>query len=234
MTTAPKAEYPPSTINHWRRPVPNRNRRSGVDDSAARPRPTNDLDSSVYQDARSYRDARAGDARSADESLAPRRMHPHERGIPDAFGFSSPRNAYPYADVASEHRRGRFFGHGPKGYRRSDERIREDINDRLTVHPDIDASDIEVSVSHGIATLSGTAEDRHEKRLAELITEDVWGVDDVDNRLKVRHGLWATITGERSKEREIPTHREREGSASRAAGRAASARNSARRDSEAR
>ncbi len=157
-----------------------------------------------------------------------------ERGIPSAFGFSSPRNDYPYAGVASEHRRGRFFGHGPKGYRRSDERMREDINDRLMAHPDIDATDIEVSVEGGVAILRGTAEDRHEKRLAELITEDVWGIDDVDNRLKVRHGLWAALTGERSTEREVPTQHSREGTASREAGRAASARTSARRDSEAR
>ncbi len=179
-------------------------------------------------------DDHTDDVGTIHEFSRPRRMDPHERGIPEAFGFSSPRNDYPYSGVASEHRRGRFFGHGPKGYRRSDERIREDINDRLMAHPDIDASDIEVSVADGVATLRGTAEDRHEKRLAELITEDVWGIDDVDNRLKVRHGLWASIIGERSTEREVPTHRVREGSASREAGRDTSARNAARRDSEAR
>ncbi|MGH7617239.1 MAG: hypothetical protein ACREPM_08435, partial [Gemmatimonadaceae bacterium] len=36
------------------------------------------------------------------------------RGFPQAFGFSSPRSLYPYPDVASEHRRGQFFGVGPK------------------------------------------------------------------------------------------------------------------------
>lgn len=105
---------------------------------------------------------------------------------------------YPYSGIASEHRRGRFYGRGPKGYRRSDERIREDICDRLMTHPDIDASDIDVEVSDGIISLMGTTEDRHEKRLAELIAEDVVGVDDVDNRLKVRHGVWAAVSGERA------------------------------------
>src|SRR5262249_26648576 len=112
----------------------------------------------------------------------PQISRPYERGIPEAFGFSVPPN-YRFADVASEERRGRFFGRGPKGYRRSDERIREEISDTLMRHPDIDASDIEVQVSKGLVSLTGTVEDRHEKRLAELIAEDPLGVDDVDNRL---------------------------------------------------
>lgn len=164
----------------------------------------------------------------------PRTSHPHERGVAEAFGYHVP-HEYPYSGIASEIRRGRFFGRGPKGYRRSDERIREEISDRLMTHPDIDASDIELEVSGGIVTLSGTVEDRHEKRLAEYIAEDALGVDDVDNRLKVRHGFWATIIGERATEHELPAHPVREPSAaSREAGRASAARNAARRDAEAR
>src|SRR5207244_7295019 len=133
-----------------------------------------------------------------------------------AFGFTAPAGAYPYAGIASESRRGRFFGRGPKGYRRSDERIREDVSDRLLTHPDIDASEIEVTVKNGIITLSGTVEDRHEKRLADYIAEDAVGVDDVDNRLKVRHGFWATVMGETGAERELPARMERdEGAVSR-------------------
>jgi len=124
-----------------------------------------------------------------------------QRGMREAFGFSGPAN-YPYAGVASEHRRGRFFGRGPKGYRRSSARMCEEINDRLMTHPDIDASDIEVRVDEGIVTLTGSVEDRHEKRLAEYIAEDSVGVDDVDNQLKVRHGFWATLTGEKADEAE--------------------------------
>jgi len=130
----------------------------------------------------------------------------HGRDIPEwarrrdpreAFGFAVPEN-YRHAGIASEHRRGRFFGRGPKGYRRSSERIREEVSDRLMTHPDIDASDIEVRVENGIVTLMGTVEDRHEKRLAEYIAEDAIGVDDVDNQLKVRHGFWASMTGEKA------------------------------------
>jgi osmotically-inducible protein OsmY len=106
---------------------------------------------------------------------------------------------------------GRFFGRGPKNYRRSDERIREEICDRLTMHPDVDASDLEVHVASGIVTMAGTVESRHEKRIAELIADDTLGVDDVDNRLKVRHGFWAAVTGERAAERQLHHEPERDG-----------------------
>lgn len=88
--------------------------------------------------------------------------------------------------------RGRYYGIGPKGYRRSDERIREDVSDRLMTHPDVDASDIEVAVADGVVTLSGTVEDRHQKRISEFIADDVVGVDDVRNQLEVRHGFWSS------------------------------------------
>jgi len=99
--------------------------------------------------------------------------------------------------------RGRFFGLGPKGYRRSDERIREDVSDRLMTHPDVDASEVEVHVSNGVVTLEGVIDNRHQKRIAEFLAEDVLGVNDVENHIKVRHGFWAAMTGERATEREL-------------------------------
>ena len=78
-----------------------------------------------------------------------------------------------------------FAGRGPKGYRRSDERIEEEVCERLTIHPAIDASEIEVSVSSGDVTLKGTVESRAEKHLAESMTETVSGVKEVDNQLRI-------------------------------------------------
>jgi BON domain len=78
---------------------------------------------------------------------------------------------------------GSHRGRGPKGWQRSDDRIREDINERLTDHPGIDASEIEVQVHNGEVTLSGAVDDRHIKRLAEDIAEGVSGVKDIHNQL---------------------------------------------------
>lgn len=84
------------------------------------------------------------------------------------------------ADTPGEHR-----GRGPKGYRRSDERIREDINDRLTDDSWLDASNIEVAVEGGEVTLSGSVDSRQAKRRAEDLAERVSGVEDVQNNIKV-------------------------------------------------
>lgn len=81
--------------------------------------------------------------------------------------------------------RGLHTGRGPRGYKRSDERILEDVNDRLMQHSEIDASDIEAAVNDGEVTLSGTVDSRWIKRLAEDIVEDVTGVTQVINLLRV-------------------------------------------------
>jgi len=49
-----------------------------------------------------------------------------------------------------------YRGRGPKNYQRSDDRIREDICERLAMDHDVDASDIEVAVAEGVVTLNGT------------------------------------------------------------------------------
>lgn len=74
----------------------------------------------------------------------------------------------------------------PKGYKRSDERIREDVNDRLGHEQHLDPSEIEVQVSNAEVTLTGTVESRREKFLAEEIADDVGGVTEVHNQLRVR------------------------------------------------
>jgi hypothetical protein len=104
---------------------------------------------------------------------------------------------------------GRFYGRGPKGYRRSDERIREDVSDELFRHPEIDASEIEVQVQGGEVTLTGKVEDRHQKRLAEDLAERVSGVDDVHNQLKVDRGFFAKLFGKSEEDRERDREQER-------------------------
>jgi osmotically-inducible protein OsmY len=83
--------------------------------------------------------------------------------------------------LKAEHR-----GRGPKGYKRSDGRIEEDVNDRLTDDPYLDASDIEVSVKDGEVTLSGLVGRREDKRRAEDLAELVSGVGNVQNNLRVK------------------------------------------------
>jgi osmotically-inducible protein OsmY len=82
-------------------------------------------------------------------------------------------------------RSGQHRGKGPKGYKRLDERIREEINDVLSDDDQLDASDIVVSVDNGEVSLSGTVSDRRSKRRAEDLVEEISGVTNVENRIKV-------------------------------------------------
>jgi hypothetical protein len=76
-------------------------------------------------------------------------------------------------------------GIGPKNYARTDERILEDVCDELTEDPILDASEVEVKVADGEVTLSGTVEDRAEKRRAEDDADRIIGVRHVQNNLRV-------------------------------------------------
>jgi osmotically-inducible protein OsmY len=81
---------------------------------------------------------------------------------------------------------GRHSGRGPKNYTRSDDRIRDDINDRLTDDPHLDATEIEVKVTNCEVTLSGTVDSREAKRRAEDCADFVSGVKHVQNNLRVQ------------------------------------------------
>lgn len=89
-------------------------------------------------------------------------------------------------DAAQRRRADHFRGRGPKGYTRSDDRIAEDLNDRLTDDWLLDASDIEVAVKASEVTLSGEVASRSDKRRAEDIADDVSGVTHVQNNLRIR------------------------------------------------
>jgi osmotically-inducible protein OsmY len=118
-----------------------------------------------------------------------------------------------FGDEEAERRRrmDQHRGRGPKGYTRSDERIREDVSDRLTDDPHLDASDIDVRVSGGEVTLDGHVRSRADKRHAEDIAETVSGVKHVQNNLRVKEFEGAGAAG-------VPAGTARRGSARRGSG----------------
>jgi CBS domain-containing protein len=84
-----------------------------------------------------------------------------------------------------EVRREDHRGRGPRNYQRSDDRIREDVSERLSDDARVDASEIEVTVQNREVTLTGTVRDHNEKRWAEDIAESVSGVTHVQNNLRI-------------------------------------------------
>jgi osmotically-inducible protein OsmY len=77
-------------------------------------------------------------------------------------------------------------GRGPRGYQRSDDRIRDDVCELLSRHGRIDAREIDVEVENGEVTLTGFVESRAVKRMAEDVAESAPGVRDVHNQIRVR------------------------------------------------
>ena len=88
-------------------------------------------------------------------------------------------------EFASSEQRGPHYGKGPKGYVRSDDRIREDLSEKLARHPYIDASDVNIESRNGAVSLTGSVADRNTKHYIEDMCADCQGVRDVDNRLTV-------------------------------------------------
>ncbi|MGH7962139.1 MAG: BON domain-containing protein [Candidatus Binatia bacterium] len=91
---------------------------------------------------------------------------------------------------------GQHAGRGPKGYQRSDERIKEEVCDRLTQHPAIDASELEVEVKNREVTLKGTVDRRAEKHLAENLAESVSGVMEIHNQIRMTQGKQTQQNGQ--------------------------------------
>jgi len=104
-------------------------------------------------------------------------------GFPGSFGGT----ALPQAGLftAEVWQRGPYAGLAPKGYSRSDDRIREDICDELTRRPDIDPARLTVAVKDGEVTLSGTIRDLDSRRLVDEIASRCDGVKQVHNELQV-------------------------------------------------
>jgi hypothetical protein len=112
---------------------------------------------------------------------------PYPPGFQDDFGSSqrvtrsgSGREGY---SAYGSHR-----GKGPKGYTRSDDRLKEIICEKLSDDPMIDASEISVDVAGQVVKLTGMVDDRSTKYEVEELIERCGGVKDIDNQLRVRSG----------------------------------------------
>lgn len=76
-------------------------------------------------------------------------------------------------------------GKAPKNYKKSDDRIRDDVSERL-IDDGYDCSEVEVNCQDGLVTLSGECCDRGMKHGMEHAASDVHGVKDVQNQLRVK------------------------------------------------
>jgi osmotically-inducible protein OsmY len=111
----------------------------------------------------------------------------------------------PFADLD----RGPYYGKGPKGFKRSDERIREEVCETIARRGWIDASDVEVSVERGVVRLSGTVCRSRDRRVLEALVERVLGVEEVKNELRLARGETSPTFGVQAEHRtQAPSGRE--------------------------
>jgi hypothetical protein len=82
------------------------------------------------------------------------------------------------------HLRPDFSGRGPKGWKLSDEKLKERICDVLMQSHDVDPSHFEVVVEDGVVTLKGEIQSKGMKRVAEDLVGSIPGVIDVFTELK--------------------------------------------------
>lgn len=119
----------------------------------------------------------------------PGREEPGARWQPVARGFGEGDAYRPTPEEDPGHvlygRVGGHRGKGPKGYTRSDERIREDLSERLAEDDEIDPSDVSVEVREGVVTLEGSVEQRWMRHRIEDMADACRGVRDVVNHLRV-------------------------------------------------
>jgi len=97
-------------------------------------------------------------------------------------------------EAGRDGRPGSYRGRGPKGYTRSDERLREDICERLSEDDRVDASDVSVTCTNGVVTLEGTVPERAMKHRIEDLVDACHGVKDIQNHIAVtRHIDWRDV-----------------------------------------
>lgn len=103
-------------------------------------------------------------------------------------GYESLQRSEPprYGERAGREQAHGYRGRGPKNYARSDERIQEDISERLWDADDVDASDVSVEVHDGEVTLRGNVEQRRIRHRIEDIADDCAGVKDIHNEIRVQ------------------------------------------------
>jgi osmotically-inducible protein OsmY len=94
---------------------------------------------------------------------------------------------------------GRNRGRGPKNYTRSSERLREDVCERLSDDPYIDASEIEVTVAeNGRIVVEGSVEERWMKHRIEDLIDAAPGVQQIENRLTIASSRGSSPYGAQS------------------------------------
>jgi osmotically-inducible protein OsmY len=90
------------------------------------------------------------------------------------------------------------YTRGPRHYQRSDEQIRNDVNEALKQDDLVDTMHVAVKVEGAVVTLAGFVTTESEKRAAEECVRRTAGVQDVRNVLRVSRSDHEVVIGKAS------------------------------------
>lgn len=93
-----------------------------------------------------------------------------------------------WIDQRADENSGPHRGKGPQGWRRTDERLREEVCERLMNDRLLDAREVEVAAADGVVTLTGAVPGASDVRLAEMLAREAPGVTEVRNELRHEPG----------------------------------------------
>ncbi len=91
----------------------------------------------------------------------------------------------------------------PRTYRRPDERILDDVYERIA-RSGADAEEVQIEVKDGVVMLSGNVPSRLDRRIIDELTGAVLGVREVHNHLKLARRIEAKGAAEGGVERRAP------------------------------
>jgi hypothetical protein len=117
-----------------------------------------------------------------------------DRGFGMSQGYGLSQGGYGQNISQQDLSREQLRNRGPKGFQRSDERLKDEICERLVQNVNADLSEVEVKVQNGDVTLMGSVQDKHLKRVLEDIAESVLGVKDVNNQLRISRTMGTSQT----------------------------------------
>ncbi|MGH8326136.1 MAG: BON domain-containing protein [Steroidobacteraceae bacterium] len=107
-----------------------------------------------------------------------------EPGAPDGGGGSSGSGEQPGQGAAQRAAQGTRAGK-QHGYPRSDERIKEELHERLGSRSDLDLRNVTVEAVSATVTLRGAVPEPWMRQAIEDITDHCFGVQDIDNGIRV-------------------------------------------------
>ena len=79
----------------------------------------------------------------------------------------------------------KHYGKGPQGWMHSDQRMYNDVCAALAFSHEVDATDINVNVEDSCVSLNGSVFDHEMKAAATECVENVFGVSEVKNELRI-------------------------------------------------